>query len=151
MKKKEEEFLICPVREADKELTERIEKYVEMREKKGFKVYYPRRDTNQIDPVGLKICTDNALAIIPKKEIKVWRNKNSQGSLFDLGMGFVLSVLFSKERSLFWRIKTITKLFFMGEKIITLANSDEVKPTEGKSFENFLLALHSKNTKGEKK
>lgn len=150
MKKKKDEFLIHPFREADSELAKRIKKYVGILETQGAGIHYPRRDTDQNDPIGLRICTDNALAIIPKKRVRVWRDEGSKGSLFDFGMAFVLSVLFSKKRPLFWRIKTIIKLFFMGEKIIVLANPDEVERTKEKSFNNVLLELHSKNTRGKK-
>lgn len=149
MEKKKDEFLIHPFREADEELTERIEKYVETLEKQGHGIYYPRRDTNQVDPIGLRICTDNMIAIIPKKKVRIWWDKNSKGSHFDFGGAFAISTLFSKQRSLWWRIKTIIKLFFMGEKIITLVNLNEVERTKEKSFNNVLLELHSKNT-GEK-
>lgn len=149
-KDKKDEFLICAIREADKESIERTEKYVEEVESQGIKLHYPRRDTNQNDPVGLRICTDNMIAIIPKKKVRVRWDKNSKGSHFDFGGTFAISTLFSKERSLWWRIKTITKLFFMGKKIIILVNPDEVEQTDdtdGKSFNKVLLALHEMNIK----
>lgn len=146
--KKKDEFLIHPFREADEELTKRIEKYVEALEARGVGIHYPRRDTNQIDPIGLRICTDNMIAIIPKKKIRVWWDKNSKGSHFDFGGTLAISTLFSKKRSLWWRIKTITKLFFMGEKMIILVNPNEVEWTENKSFNNVLLTLHKRNTGG---
>lgn len=147
---KKDEFLIHPIREADKELTKKIKNYGNDLKRKNIKIHIPGEDTLQTgDPIGIRICTDNALAIIPAKKVRVWFDKDSSGSKFDLGMAFVLSVLFSKKRPLLWRIKTIIKLFFIGEKIITLVNPDEVEPMEYKSFNNVLLALHEKY-KGEK-
>ncbi len=145
-------FLICPVREADDQTTKRIGEFVENEEKNlGNKIHWPPRNTNQIDPIGLRICTDNAMGIIESDEIDVYWDKNSKGSHFDLGMAFVLHVLFSKERSLFWRIKTILKIFFQGGKKIVLVNPDEVEPTFEneektklkKSYNNVLLKLNN--------
>lgn len=139
-------FLICPVRGANDKLTKRIGKYVKELEKQGHEVYWPYRDTDQSDPIGLRICTDNGWGIFEANEIRIWwlwqkkkwwqklmwwiKEKRSTGSLFDVGMTFMLVLLF-------------------GKKVI-LANPDEVKPTKGKSFENVLLALHKENTKGGK-
>lgn len=131
-------FLICPVRYGDhitteehRETQKKIRLYVEKLEKAGHKVYWPLRDTNQDDPTGLRICTDNAKGIIWADEIHVWWDPNSQGSLFDFGMSFMCHIL--------------------GSKKIVLANPGEVKPTEKKSFNNVLLELHKKNFEGRKK
>lgn len=129
-------FLICPVKYGDhittkkhEETQEKIRLYVEKLEKAGHKVHWPKRNTNQNDPIGLNICTENAQAIIIADEIHIWWDPSSEGSKFDFGMSFVLHIL--------------------NDKKIILANPDDVKPTEGKSFNNVLLALHNKNTKGE--
>ncbi len=109
-------FLICPVRNATPEETEAISRYVIDKEKRcGHQVYWPARDTDQFDPIGLQICKSNRNAIIAADEVHVWWNPASTGSLFDLGIAFALG------------------------KDIVLVN--EVPPTEGKSFNNFLLAI----------
>jgi hypothetical protein len=123
-------FLICSVRDATREEILRIEEYIKNLEKQGHKVYWPYRDTDQNDPIGKRICTDNATTIIWADEIHIWWTEKSQGSLFDFGMSFMCYIL--------------------GSKKIVLANPGEVKPTEKKSFNNVLLALHAE-TMEEKK
>ncbi len=109
-------FLICPVRNVTSEETEAINRYVTgLEERCRHRVYWPARDTDQSDPIGLQICKVNRNAIIAADEVHVWWNPASTGSLFDLGIAFALG------------------------KDIVLAN--EVTPTEGKSFNNFLLAV----------
>lgn len=111
-------FLICPVREATSEENIKIMAYVKSLEEKGYKVHWPYRDTNQIDPTGgIRICGDNRDAIIRSNEVHVWFDPNSKGSLFDFGMAFVLN------------------------KPIILANKEMLTPTEGKSFINVLFEL----------
>ncbi|MBZ5660043.1 MAG: hypothetical protein LAO08_06510 [Acidobacteriia bacterium] len=110
-------FLICPVRNATPEETTAIQQYVADMEIRGHRVYWPARDTDQVDPVGLRICGDNRAAIQDAEAIHIWWNTGSTGSLFDLGMAF------------------------MAKKPIVLVNG--VEPTVGKSFNNFLLAVQS--------
>ncbi len=135
-------FLICPVRKGkkrwfrrflefvgvftDKEIQEQkaIAKYVADLEKAGHKVHWPLRDTNQNDPIGLRICSDNREAILESGEIHIWWNKKSQGSLFDFGMAFAFLAIFRKK--------------------IVLANPESVERTPTKSFNNVLLELHNK-------
>ncbi len=132
-------FLICPIKYGDHIKTKEDEKtqkkirlYVKKLEKAGNKVHWPLRDTNQEgDPIGLRVCTDNAKAIMEADEIHFWWNTKSRGSLFDLGMSFFLYLT-------------------QGKKII-LANPEEVDPKNKKSFNNVLLALHATNTEGENK
>src|SRR5208337_4579267 len=108
-------FLICPVRNATPEETKAIQDYVADLEVKGHQVYWPARDTDQVDSIGLRICKDNRKAIKEADVIHVWWNPNSTGSLFDLGMAF------------------------MSDKPIAVVNG--VESTVGKSFNNLLLAL----------
>lgn len=108
-------FLICPVRNVTPEETKAIQQYVSDMEVKGYDIYWPARDTDQVDPVGLRICTDNRRAIREADVVHVWWNPGSTGSLFDLGMAF------------------------MADKPIVLVNT--VEPTVGKSFNNLLLKL----------
>lgn len=118
-------FLICPVRKATGDTAKKIEKYITKLEESDCKVYWPARDTDQSDPIGLRICKDNCKEIFKADEVHVWWDENSRGSLFDLGISFMCHHLAD------------------GVKII-LANPDEVKPTQEKSFNNVLLALHEK-------
>jgi hypothetical protein len=108
-------FLICPVRNVTPEETKAIQAYVADLEVKGHQVYWPARDTNQDDPIGLRICKDNRMAILQADGVHVWWNPASTGSMFDLGMAF------------------------MAHKWVVLVNG--VEPTVGKSFNNFLLKL----------
>lgn len=124
-------FLISPVRNVTKRERKQIEEYVAKLENRDHQVHWPERNTNQNDKIGLRICTDNRRAIEWADEIHIWwqwtKRRKSTGSLFDFGIAFAL-----------------------GKKIV-LANPTEVESTPGKSFNNVLLALHEKNTKGEEK
>ncbi|MDO8504433.1 MAG: hypothetical protein Q7S36_01110 [Candidatus Liptonbacteria bacterium] len=115
--KKKKVFIICPVREITDQEKGFIANYVSRLEKDGYSVHWPPRDTAQDDPVGLRICRDNRLAIANADEVHVWWNGKSQGSFFDLGMAFATN-------------KKIVLINFLG-----------VPRTEGKSFNNLLLAL----------
>jgi nucleoside 2-deoxyribosyltransferase len=108
-------FLICPVRGATDDQRAKIIAYVEDLESQGLRVYYPQRDTNQDDVMGARICRDNRDAINEAKEIHIWWSASSSGTLFDLGMAWML------------------------KKPLVVVNRDEVMPTEGKSFQNVIL------------
>ncbi len=139
-------FLISPVRGVNKKITERVRGYVKKLESQGHQVHWPARDTNQNDPIGIRICTDNCIKIIETDEIhifwmwkeKKWwqklmwwtKEKKSTGSLFDFGASFILHLLVDKK--------------------IVLANPEEVKPAEGKSFTNVLLDIAQSNDNGGK-
>jgi hypothetical protein len=81
-------FLICPVRRADLKQLEKINKYLNETEKQGLKVYYPARDTNQIDDIGYRICRDNASAIANSDRVHIFYDQDSSGSIFDLGVAY---------------------------------------------------------------
>jgi hypothetical protein len=82
-------FLICPVRNATDEQKEKMNKYIEALELDGVSVYYPARDTKQVDETGgWNICTANKNAILGADEIHIFWDEKSTGSLFDLGMAF---------------------------------------------------------------
>jgi hypothetical protein len=89
--------------------------YIEMMESVGNIVYYPARDTNQDDKVGYSICVQNQIAISDCDEVHIFWDKDSSGSLFDLGMAFAL------------------------KKNLIIVNREEVIVTEGKSFANMIL------------
>ena len=80
----------------------------------GFDVYWPIRDTNQDDAVGLNICRHNRSGIDSADVVGVIWDGLSKGCLFDLGMAFAMR-------------KPIL--------IIKVPSS-----TEGKSFQNMMRA-----------
>ena len=90
-------------------------------EKQGNIVHWPFRDTNQNDPIGLNICSENREAIYSADEIHIWFDPASQGSLFDIGM-------------------TLAFLRMMPKKVIII-NLGQTQPTPHKSFQNVLLEL----------
>lgn len=78
-------FLICPVRGHEMNETSYI---VNKLESEGWEVYWPPRDTDQVDNSGYKICKENASAIKNADAIHIVWDGKSQGSLFDLGVAF---------------------------------------------------------------
>jgi len=114
-------FVICPVRNVSEQTKKTIGDYVLGLEHKGVKVYWPSRDTNQDDSVGINICQDNREAIYTANEIHIWFDSSSQGSLFDIGMTFAF-------------IRN-------SDKKMVLINQDKVLSTPHKSFQNVLLWL----------
>jgi nucleoside 2-deoxyribosyltransferase len=78
-------FLICPVRGVDPKETEG---HIRELESQGIDMHWPPRDTNQDDPIGFKICTQNMNAIKDADVVYVVWDEKSQGCLFDLGMAF---------------------------------------------------------------
>lgn len=120
-------FLICPVRNASEEVTRKTSAYLRQLEEAGHRVHWPPRDTDQDDPVGMRICGDNGRAILAADEVHVWYDKSSQGTTFDLGMTFILVEVLG------WAKKVV------------IANPEDVGPTDGKSFQNVLLALAEKH------
>lgn len=83
-------FLICPVAKVTEQEHVRIAAYVAQLEGVGVSVYWPMRDTDQKDPVGLRICMDNRDVIHDCDEVHVWWNSTSRGSILDLGMAFMV-------------------------------------------------------------
>jgi hypothetical protein len=82
--------VICSVRtDEDREYSDR---YVALLEGTGIRVFYPPRDTDQIDPGGgLRILRDNFYrGFLMCREIHIIWNPNSQGSMFDLGLCFAI-------------------------------------------------------------
>lgn len=79
-------FLICPVRGHDPKELESIVDELE----KEYWVYFPPRDTNQIDHTGYRICQDNLRAIKAADVVGIVWDGKSQGVLFDAGMAFAL-------------------------------------------------------------
>src|SRR5262245_6581602 len=102
-------FLICPVRGRDPSV---FAATVSRLEADGYAVHWPPRDTNQDDATGLRICRDNAAAIVAADVVHVIWDGESQGCLFDLGVAFAL-----------------------GKRLIPLHLPP---PTAGKSFQNMV-------------
>lgn len=82
-------FIICPVRNVEPEIKEKIENYVRILEFLGHEVYYPPRDTDQNDSVGFRICMSNKEGILWANEVHVAWDEKSEGFLFDGGMAFM--------------------------------------------------------------
>jgi len=82
-------FMICPVRNLTPQEDSYLKGYIGGLEDKGYTVHYPPRDTNQNDPIGLNICTENKQAIINSDEVQIYYNPTSTGTVFDLGMTFM--------------------------------------------------------------
>ena len=130
MKKNIDVFLICPVRGIHGRVEAAIKRYVSELEEQGLVVYWPQRDTMQVDPSGgVRICRDNIKGMIEAEQIHIWWNRESIGSKFDMGASMAMAML----------------LYYEGtgkEKKFVIANPDNIrKPTEGKSFENVFLQL----------
>ena len=83
-------FVICPVRNADPEVTAAIAEAVAELEAEGHIVHWPARDTDQKDPIGNRICAVNCQAIEEADRVIIWWDPDSQGSLFDIGMAWAL-------------------------------------------------------------
>lgn len=116
MKSNYDVFLICPVRNADENQKLKMEEHINSIKNSGKTIYYPATDTNQVDETGFRICTDNMNAIKNSNEVHIFWDKNSQGSLFDLGVSFALN------------------------KKIVIINKDELIQSTGKSFTNMIIA-----------
>ncbi len=122
-------FVICPVRNVTPKILEKIETYVAKLKNEGCDVYWPYRDTNQIDPSGgLEICRKNFSEIIRREEIHIWHDEASGGSKFDMGGVFMLVEMLG------WNKK------------IVIANDAEVVDNSAKSFYKvFKLLSHPKH------
>ena len=115
MKVMKKVFLICPVRNASEEAKEKMQNYIKSLENENAKVYYPHRDTNQNDPIGYNICSENREGLLSSDEVHIWYDKKSEGSVFDLGMAWA-----------------------SGKKLV-IVNPEGVKKTETKSIANLIL------------
>lgn len=113
---KKQIFLICPVRNATEVQIERMRKYITQVKLDGHDIYYPS-DNNpheHTDDIGFVICEENRRALSSADEIHIFWDKNSSGSLFDLGMAFALN------------------------KPLVIVNPEELIITQGKSFANMI-------------
>lgn len=122
-------YLICPVRRATKTQLMEMQLYVEQLEAAGTHLFhYPPRDVNQAnDDGGVRICLEHTAAMCRCDEIHVWLDEDgglSEGSMFDLGMAYMLN----------HRRKGIKDLRFV------IANGP-IPPQSEKSFLNVLRRL----------
>lgn len=145
-KSKERIFIICPVRPPKTGLLKKmlqkvlnslfgaidpwtknqnaIKEYAAKLEAEGYEVYWPARDNpyQKIDKNGIFICEHNREKMFWADEIHIWYDKNSTGSVFDIGMFFM-----------FVRTHSFKKF--------VIINGKDVASTPHKSFENVILAL----------
>ena|SRR3989344_2916588 len=115
-------YLIHPVENLTEEERRFLDSYVESIERRGYKVHYPIRDVDQNDSSGgVRIMKEHRVAMGTTREVHVYWNPKSRGSVFDLGMGFY------------------------AEKPIVLVNPDEIREVAsqraGKCFEKILLQI----------
>ena len=83
-------YLICPVRNGTSEYSQAAQNYVAQLESQGHQVYWPTRDTDQIDPTSFRICKDNRHGIETAEGTHVIWDGQFQGSIFDMGIAFAL-------------------------------------------------------------
>lgn len=84
-------FLICPVRNATEKQREWIENFVIYRYNEGYIIHAPHLHTRQTDLFGgYAICKQNAEAVASSKEVDIYYDQSSTGSVFDLGVAYAL-------------------------------------------------------------
>lgn len=83
-------YIVGPVRGVKERIRQTIADYVKEQEYSGHTVYWSQRNTDQEDPTGYRICTDNATAIQWCDRVDVFWTGTSRGSLFDLGIAWAL-------------------------------------------------------------
>lgn len=123
-------FLISPVRMSTPENLKAVKRHVKKLEKQGHQVHWPIRDTDQNDPIGIKICDTNLKKIEEADEIHIWYLKESSGIHFDIGGLYMLIRILNYRK----------KVVFVNKKQYSY------KPGE-KSFWNVLKFLDEKTNK----
>ncbi len=84
-------FLICTVRNATDEQRKWIEEFVREKYNDGYTIHAPHIHTNQTDLFGgYAICKQNAEAVASSKEVDIYYDQSSTGSVFDLGVAYAL-------------------------------------------------------------
>lgn len=83
-------YIVGPVRGIEGDVHQTIAHYVQAQEYDGHTVHWSLRDTEQNDPTGYRICTDNLRAIQNCDRVDVFWTGTSQGPLFDLGIAWAL-------------------------------------------------------------
>lgn len=122
-------YIICSVRNAPQEETDRIIGYAEMLEAEGNEVRCPPRDTHQEDDIGLRIVEEHEGDIVWADEAHCILNPTSEGSRIDAMQMRMAGRLIRGKR-------------------FRIVNLNEVSPTFGedgrliKSYHNVLIATH---------
>jgi hypothetical protein len=146
-------FLICPVREMTAQEELDMACYIAiLEEEKGYKVHWPPRDTDQNDPIGFRICCDNARAVILNKTTNIIWKESSIGSKFDFGATFCLKILGEMLESGELTAEELIEL--LKGRSIDIINPEEVeemvqeenKKGIGKSFNKVILEIHKRNS-----
>jgi hypothetical protein len=114
-------YFLGPVREATEEQKKILKISTMLMRAVGASVHRPAENTDQIDSRGIGICKQNGYAIKRAQLIIVLWEPASTGSQFDLGIADQY------------------------EKPILVVNSEDLKPTEKDSFQNWLIEA-SKST-----
>jgi hypothetical protein len=114
-------YIICPVRGLTEEEKIKILDYAFQKEKEGYIVRCPFRDTNQNDEIGLRIVEEHEKDILWADEIHIFWNLQSQGSLWDFAQARMAR-------------------YFQPEKKFVLINLEQLEVTKEKSYQNVLLA-----------
>ncbi len=82
-------FLISPVRNASANQKEQIEAYKRICEENKYQIHTPHIDTVQTDMLGgYTICHQNAEEVAKSEAVHLYYDKNSMGSMFDLGVAY---------------------------------------------------------------
>jgi|GEM_PF-2298461 len=116
-------FVISTVRNASRVDEEALKEYKQKLLNKDYDVYIPNFDTKQEgDPIGLRICSDNAEAMLKSDEIHVFYNPESQGVHYDIGQYNMMCKLGVK-------------------KPIVFVNSNDFEIKDHKDFSNCLHFL----------
>lgn len=118
-------FIIRPVRNVTEEVKAKIADHVAKLEAQGHKVYDPDRDNpyQKTDLIGIKIIKHNRYKMDIADEVRIWYDKGSTGSIFDIGMFSVFTM--------------------RGFKKFVIINREEVASTPDKSFQNVVLTLEN--------
>lgn len=124
-------FVICPVRNVPEETNKKISAYIAKLEAEGNEVYWPYRDNpyQKTDKIGTAICEYNLKKMLWADEVRIWYDKNSTGSVFDIGMFLMFT-------------------YICGFKKFDIINREDIAPTPNKSFENVILALREHSADG---
>jgi len=121
-------FLICPVRNATEKEKADLHKLINLYEQSGYHVHYPERNTNQnpvvngINTGGFNICAENAKAIAEAQTVVVFYNKQSTGSMFDLGVTYQLMQQDPKRKLILANNFEYDELNIIDQKLVHMLN-----------------------------
>jgi len=136
-------FFISPVRKSNPEIEKWCKKYVAGMEKAGHKIHWPIRDTDQTDPVGIRICDTNLGQIFARPVVNVYYLPDSTGIHFDLGavymlkfLGYEKEVVFVKGNQDEFEAKYVSRKIL---EIISEANRISIRYDENDMALHFIL------------